>query len=676
MTSINFRVEHPDGSTESIRGISAEVEKEFAKQDLMTARVTRNAINKINLTEREDEVYLVVNEEDRFGGVLRDISRGGSDVALIVGSFEQYAKDAQPTPPADQYGSVDDSTVVTDAIDDVPQLSAGTVDTVQSGLSLLFSHSSQAYKIRQTAAKTTAEVRYNIDKTVDYLSRRGVDKLGSNDPIIRPGSRTLIGDIELNRRSGEERVTHLRVLGSGEGVHQLSTEAVADGYNGGRKIWKTHTDTSVTKQSTLESLAETLIDELNTPFIELEATVANIDPNIGDKYRVVYRKEDIGAELRVVSMKTIIDKEGERYSLTLSNRQKTRGNSESKQLQDISNYNTSIEGTAVPINVAGGRRPVDPSNDYIMEVYYPREVEFEHRLNIRVIGQPYRAYSSGASSGGDHSHSVTVTHPEHRHNINTFSESPPQQPNDDFAYFDSGVKTINDNGNNLQFATLGETSVTDHLPERGFPQLAHGIIRTKNGTEFYPDRLFLNVDVVDPDSNLNAESYVMSISPDTGSYSTDRITGFTAYYGSMKDRPFRMSLFHSGIKNASSMDVEYSFYVSRVPLHKHGVDSTTKQELGSTTSETSDASGDHQHPPDPGLTEFNDFHPEDCDLIINGDSQGLSLGDGNGGFSESIDVRGKLDSGTLNTIKLSSNQLGHVTMYLEGDVYRQIKGDG
>jgi len=47
-----------------------------------------------------------------------------------------------------------------------------------------------------------------------------------------------------------------------------------------------------------------------------------------------------------------------------------------------------------------------------------------------------------------------------------------------------------------------------------------------------------------------------------------------------------------------------------------------------------------------------------------------------GGFERTVDVRGDLTGGQVQDIEVTSAQPAHYQVYVEGDVYRQILGDG
>ena len=65
MSSINVRVEYPDGTTDTLTHIYSAIKEEFNKQDVMTVTVPRAEVQ--GLTADQDEIYLEVDGEDVFG---------------------------------------------------------------------------------------------------------------------------------------------------------------------------------------------------------------------------------------------------------------------------------------------------------------------------------------------------------------------------------------------------------------------------------------------------------------------------------------------------------------------------------------------------------------------------------------------------------------------------------
>lgn len=638
----SIRVEHPDGSKDTLSLTQGKVSREFGKQDQAKLKADREEVNGISLTEREDEVYLVHDGSDVFGGLLKDIVRKGSKTELVVQSFEQYAKDSKPTPAGQNYDNVNDSKVVNDAIGSVSELSAGTVNNVKSGISFVFSHATQAKKIRKVEEVTGGEVRYNADKTVDYIDKLGSDK---SSTVLSPDSQRVIGNtIEVARPSGEERVTHLRVIGAGEGEHQLKSEVTASNYSAGdREIWRVYSNKGIQDQDALDSLANTLINELNTEHIEVDCGIKGADVALGDEFTVDYPEEGLNSKkLRVVELTTIIDKAGKRYSAVLSSRQKSREMPSEKDRQDVQRFNMAVQGVAVPINAGGGRQPVDGTHNYKMQLYYPAEVVYEHRLNVRVVGLPYRAYSSGAASQGSHTHDVTIDSNTGSHTHFTIDEVNEQQGNSatgtgSFQELDLFAPSASGHFGVMAYVwiSLTEDSSVDTFYVR---------INRKSGSDYHPSSTGMQfTQQTGSGTNTGHGNALAIFTPGAGGYSR------------------RLE-----VKNGDGMNFNWGVIWSVTSAHQHSYDAV----------ETSSSGGSHTHSPDPGITDFSSDFPSNCDVLVNGTSQGASFGDGTSTFTGEVDVSGALNEGQMNTIEVTSDTLGHVQAYVEGDVYRQILGSG
>lgn len=637
-----FRIEHQDDTSEVLPHVESREEEEFGKQDLATFTTYRDAANNVSLTEAEDEVFLVVDGTDEFGGLLKDIVRKGAETELVIDSFERYARDAEPTSSGETYSGAASGDVVRDVADDVPQLSRGTIDDVETGLDFVFAHASQAFKARKAEEVTSGELKYRADKTIDFVDSLGSDKSATT---LSPSNQNVISDMEVSRVGGEERVTHLRVLGAGEGKHQITSEVVASSYSqGDRQIWRTVSNKDIQDQSQLDSLAQTLIDEMNTQHVDVECTVRDEDIELGDKFTVQKPEENLDQVLRVVAVETIIGSSGTKYSVMLSSRQKSRKTETSQQRQDVQNYNRGFEGNAVTVNTSGGRQPVNADENYEFDVYYPDEVKYEHRVNLRVKGMPYRAFSSGAQQDA------------------TDTE------NSDSAIWDQ--VTWQNNETKTKTLTLGN-DWSNHPVMFYFRVGDLGFIGTDAYGADFGDKWQVNF-VTSGITNIG-EGYERVYS------SVDRTRG---------DPNSNVSL---GAVVQEYDTMPYVFTDNTVEVHvtnKTGHNFEPDEQAGETidveniTVEIAFFNPRHTHPPDPGLKTFDGtngtaaLYPSNCDVLVNGTSVGTSFGDGTSEFEEVADLEGLLTPGQWNTIEISSDAIGHLMAHLDIDVYRQILGRG
>jgi hypothetical protein len=93
----------------------------------------------------------------------------------------------------------------------------------------------------------------------------------------------------------------------------------------------------------------------------------------------------------------------------------------------------------------------------------------------------------------------------------------------------------------------------------------------------------------------------------------------------------------------------------------------------------------HVHQPLPGIIEAfsgDRYHPNNCTIKINGNELNADIPSipesefDTDGWEEVVDIRDELEPGQVNTIEITSTDIGHIQAWVEGDVYRQILGDG
>lgn len=665
--SLQYRVTGSDGTEKAVLdGLSSEEEYEFDKIDIAKLYALREDVNAVDLVEDEDEITLEHNGETLFGGILRDITRGGGTTELLVESYERLALDAEPTPGGETWDGAADTTIIQDALDSVPELTAGTIENLDSDLTFVFSHTSPAKKIRTVANATGADVVYNADKTVDVVADSGTDKTATT---LSPDNQRVTGDFKPEWKAGDDRVTHLRMLGAGEGDAQVEAVAVAPSWStGDRKKWDTRTNKDYTNASTLGKVAQRIVDELAAEWIEVETTVRGVTVNLADRFHIYHAEEEVDHDLTAVDVTRVIDSNGVTYETAFSSRVEARETREEKDIRDVDRYNMAFEGSPVTINTGGGRQPVNSSYNYEFDVYYPDEVVYEHRVKLQIKGMAYRAYSQGAASGGDHTHTVDVTHPEHAHDVNI------------------GVATSN--ANSPHGTLLDQAADVQSLTSSGTWETLETVSTTNNAEVF-------TFSVTAENSETLSTIYFRLYDVDNGTYypgsggvlvargATSISDGTADYTGSQTITvPAESNDWEIQYENNASVDNVANYLYQVWGTHSHDVDigtETSKTALGSTQSESSNASGPHSHEPDPGIIESfggTTHYPSGCDVLVNGTSVGVSLGDGTGPFEATVDIAGELIPGQWNTIEIASNSLGHLMAHLDIDVYRQILGRG
>lgn len=389
-----------NGTDETLTHIRSRLTEILQKMDMVRVWTFRDEVNASSLVEGESIIQVTKPDEAaEFGGLLRDIIYHGTRVELVVDSYERFAVETEPSGGALSFENDSDQSIIQTITNDIPNVQTGTLAEIETSLSFIFAHTTPAKQLREVEAVTTGEIQYQPDGTADYTRRIGRDR---TDTTLSPSNGKLDGTFRVNRIGSDKQYTHLRVLGAGEGEYQLTAEQISPGYSqGDRKKWGVVTNKSITDQTTLDTYADTLIDETDADFVEIAGTAVNQRVNVGDSFHITYPEKNIDRDLRAVEVETKIQSDGIEYECVFSNRQKTRIRADEKQLKDVERFNKSVQGTAVPINAGSARQTVDAGNRYRLKFYYPSNVVNELRLNIRVAGFRYRDTSGGTVSETD-----------------------------------------------------------------------------------------------------------------------------------------------------------------------------------------------------------------------------------------------------------------------------------
>jgi hypothetical protein len=339
-------VEHAAGGETELDHVSSVQNRAFFEQEIAEIYVKRREINEGDFEERKDEVYLYIDDVVRFGGILRDLTRDGSLVEMLVDSFETLARDAKPTGPNKEFTDVTDKSIIESAVDSTPGLTKGDIQTLKSSMQATFNRSHPAKQIRTIQEIVGGEVQYNPDKSVDYSESRGSD---NTDITISPREQNGF-DWRIETSSWEGDVTHLLVLGSGEGEAQKSVEVVTSDYEeGDKQVWKTYVNKEIDDTDMLQTLGERLIDEFGEKFVTVEVTVKDVTVNIGDTFRIWYPEENVEDELRAVSVEEILDKDGYRFECEFSKSIETAKGSMQSEREAIQRYNSQAVANTPPL---------------------------------------------------------------------------------------------------------------------------------------------------------------------------------------------------------------------------------------------------------------------------------------------------------------------------------------
>lgn len=638
LPNVYLRIDHaPDAGEDRTREThlrvdEATLEEHLDEQSRLECAVPREDFYDAwdDIDYLQDRFYLVVDDDLAFGGRLRDIERGGESVTMSIHSFEDDARYAEPTEGALKYDNVRDVDIVTDAIDRVPGLEAGRLEAVDRQVGYLFSHASPAKMIRKASETAGAEIRYNPDRTVDYVRRLGVDR----STAISPLNQTVSTQFKAVEKANEP-YTHLLALGTGEGDHQVSVVVESAEFDGSqREVWGRFKDKEVAEADRLETVAQQRMAEFEQApeSIDLDLDISGVGVELGDTFNVVYPREDIDTRLRVTALETNLTAEGVNYSATLSNRRLTNERAGSRMRQDIENYNTAFEGNAVPISDSGGRQPVDPSNNYQMDLYYPSDVAHELSATVNVQGLPYRAYSSGASES-------------------------------------AGIVVDQTSSENDEFEGVTEydfSSSAFELPYRTWETIV-SIGPIEEETSMFGVMPVINLETQPP--------ALHGLTLDIRLYNVDNGTYYPMVFGGRVNLRQHASetftIFDPTDVQGETLELQIRHRGEQQGTHTL-VHSTRAFGFGKHSHDINFEVPAHGHDPEPGIVEF-DRYPTDCDVLVNGESVGVSIGDGDGTFEEEVDIEGYLSEG-FNDVEVTSETLGHLNCTVSADVYRQITG--
>jgi len=107
-----------------------------------------------------------------FGGRLRDTKTDTGTASVLLDGYKRDAIDAKPSGGNDVYPPQADSQIITnELLPRVGTLSAGTIETIDPAAAISESNASPGKTLTRLAVSTGAEVRYNPDRTVDYVER-------------------------------------------------------------------------------------------------------------------------------------------------------------------------------------------------------------------------------------------------------------------------------------------------------------------------------------------------------------------------------------------------------------------------------------------------------------------------------------------------------------------------
>jgi len=318
-----------------------------------------------------------------FGGRLRDAKTDSATVSVLLDGFKRDAIDAEPSGGNEIYPPQADSQIIkNELLPRVGTLSAGTINTIDSAAAVSESNASPGKTLTRLAVATGGEVRYNPDRTVDYINRLGSDR----NTTLAASAGTLIGDPSV-QEDVTEQVTHVRVLGSGSGTRQISAEKVAPSYDTGRKVYRRYVDKDIQQQARAESIADQLIAEYDgsRQYVEVSCEVpAGVTPSLGDSFDISLPDRGISQRLRTLELERIVDAAGERFSLILSNRKLSRDLNAERRQRSVEQFRSGNAGQYYALADGEGWDICNFGNPLEFAVYRPENTIAELRATLHI----------------------------------------------------------------------------------------------------------------------------------------------------------------------------------------------------------------------------------------------------------------------------------------------------
>jgi len=457
--SWTLRIEHANGATSTLSVADGETAR-LAFSDRLDRRpdqpaqgeatVFRDAWSGVqsDLDETNDKLFIDdPSGTTQFGGRLRDTQRQETTASVLLDGPQRDALDGAISGPAVSYGPKQDTDILSDIIGRTPTVSVGTTDQLKS-LSFSEANAAPGKSIAKLAQATGAGVVYRPDFTLDYVSRAGSDRTGET---LSAATGTIISEPTV-RQDKREDVTHVTVLGAGEGEAQVRATASVSSYSAGdRRVDRTLRDKDVARQSAAQALADEAVAEIESAprYLDVEFEVpASVDPTLGDSFTVDLSRYDVDGEtLRIVELERLIDEAGDRYRVTLSNRNLTREVRGDQSVRELDSLSAGNPGQYFALPVSAGFDRVDSGEPLSFPFPYPEDVVEEFRAYIEVDSREYRLPST--ATGHDHSFSV----PDHNHSVSV-SDVTTSASNSDFA-------TVVDSGGDIGLVAVDASSWTD-----------------------------------------------------------------------------------------------------------------------------------------------------------------------------------------------------------------------
>ena len=656
-TTSTLRILAPDelGDADTPSLQSARIEQQLVRQpdetDTAEVVVYRDAWSDVetDLDRTNDRLAIREDGDPVFGGRLADFERDGVTVSVLIDGPKRDAIDAEPSGKNTLFNTQPDSDILGDVLGRVPTVNAGTVETVDSAIAFSESHASPGKSITKLARDADAEVRYRTTESgfeLDYVDRLGEDRTAET---LSPESATVLGEPRI-REDVIEDVTHVRVLGAGEGTAQTEAEAVAAAYDSAddRPVYRRRVDKDIQQTERAQSLAETLVAEYDgsPEFLEIEFEIpAHVEPSLGDTFGVELPAHDIDTTLRITMLDRIIDAAGDRFRAVLSNRRHTADTGGEERARELDSLSEGNAGQIIRDSDSQGFDKVDDGEPQEWFFDYPSNVIGEFEATLRVESQPFRRPASAQG----HSHDFSIDDHNHAVFVTTTSDEVPNSESTE-VYFEDGLNTLSQQDG---FTQVDGTSIST----AGWPYFISGVAAIADGDSTDLNKIEFAVAVdLDGDGSsdlfrtLTNEPQTTDTTPSTSARNTEVITGSRLFSEDLSSAS-EVALFIR-VSGADSVDIVWDYRIDSLPTHTHEVSASETTTAGGSTSSTTD----EETALEPGIVTEDTLTPSNVSVDIDGETVISGL---DHPIQETVDISGVLSAGA-NQITASSDTLGEL----------------
>lgn len=669
MTGLTLTVEHQDGSSSTLNILSPDAPGDSNTPSLQTARITRNLIRQPdetdgaevvvhrdawqdvedNLDRTDDKLLIKDGGTVIFGGRLRDYQFNEVSVSVLIDGPKRDALDAEPSSGNTLYQPQDDTNILSSILSRVDTVSAGSTSTVDGSIAFAESQAAPGKSITKLAAAADAEVQYSATGSgfeLDYVADLGGDRTGTT---LKPANATVQGGVRMREQITED-VTHVRVLGAGEGKAQITASATASGYdpNTDREVYRQHTDKDIQQQTRAAALATTLVDEYDgsPEYLEIEFEIpTSVDPEIGDTFSVSLPAYNIDTTLRVIELDRLVDGDGDRYRAVLSNRRHTRRTAGEAKTKSVDEFREGNAGQYFFNSDGRELQPIEPDEPREITIPYPTNVISDFNATLRVVSNPYR----GRAISTGHSHTVTV---------NTTSGGSSVEVGSTATISDSGVVSVSTNSNGTGSGTTPGVSVSNQ--PQGAIYVITGAIEPSD-----PSYSFADLSFSFRDANFN--EFFGPLYDTGGGFSSALDTTATIRNGfgtqvSMQDMngldlaidfTFNIQDSSGNLLTNTNVDIIYGWEIKRIDPHEHAIDQTI------TSSNASDLGA--------GVNTFTNETVSNVDVDLNGTTIKSKLASP---IDEEIDITNQLSAGD-NSVTVTTDSLGEIAVAWEFEGIKQ-----